>query len=116
MKYELCREQDLEPGQMRTATAGQVAVIVIRKLDGSFRALRDRCPHRGARLSRGLLQEMIDGEQVGTRELRAEVVVRCPWHGYEFDVDSGRCPADPSRVRVKSYPVTVEDGRVLVER
>ena len=41
-------------------------------------------------------------------------VLHCPWHGWEFDLESGRCPED-DRMRVAVYPVRVEDGRVLVE-
>ena len=37
-----------------------------------------------------------------------------PWHGWEFDVDSGHC-VDDERMRVAVYPVRVEEGRVLVE-
>jgi hypothetical protein len=42
-------------------------------------------------------------------------VARCSWHGYEYDVESGECIAD-RRWRVKTYPVTIEHGKVMVER
>jgi 3-phenylpropionate/trans-cinnamate dioxygenase ferredoxin subunit len=41
--------------------------------------------------------------------------MRCPWHGWEFDIASGRSLFDPDGVRVRNYPVTVEDGTVIVE-
>jgi len=41
-------------------------------------------------------------------------VLHCPWHGWEFDVDSGYC-LDDERMRVAVYPVRVEDGLVLVQ-
>jgi nitrite reductase/ring-hydroxylating ferredoxin subunit len=116
VKHEVCDEDDLEPGQMRSVMVGTLAVTLIRKADGSFSALRDRCPHRGAPLSKGLLQRQVHGDAVGIHELRSNVIVRCPWHGYEFDVDTGLCPAEPDRVRVKAYSVTVENGKVMLER
>jgi nitrite reductase/ring-hydroxylating ferredoxin subunit len=116
VKYELCGVDDLQPGEMRAAEAGPVAVVVIRKADGSYRALRDRCSHHGAPLSRGLLEKRVTGDDVGERDLAPDLIVRCPWHGYEFDVDSGLCPADPERVRVKSYELTIENGKVMLER
>lgn len=116
MRYELCSADDLQPGQMRAADAGSISVVVIRKPDGSFRALRNRCAHHGAPLSKGLLETMVRGDEVGHKELSDDLVVRCPWHGYEFGVDTGICPADPDRVRVKAYDVTVEDGMVVMER
>ena len=39
---------------------------------------------------------------------------RCPWHGWEFDIATGVVPAFPER-RVKTWPVTVVDGVVVVE-
>jgi len=35
-------------------------------------------------------------------------ILRCPWHGWEFDITSGRSIFNPHRTRVKTYEVTVE--------
>jgi len=35
-------------------------------------------------------------------------ILRCPWHGWEFDITSGRSIFNPHRVRVRIYEVTVE--------
>jgi 3-phenylpropionate/trans-cinnamate dioxygenase ferredoxin subunit len=60
---------------------------------------------------------MVIGDTVGEyQEARGLYVVRCPWHGYEFEVTSGRCPADPEHERVRVYSVLVEDGTIVVER
>ena len=42
-------------------------------------------------------------------------IVRCPWHGWEFDVRTGRSWCDPKRMRLMNYAVTVEPGAKLVE-
>ena len=43
-------------------------------------------------------------------------ILRCPWHGYEFDLeDGGRTVFTTFKARVRMFPVSVEDGRVLVE-
>jgi nitrite reductase (NADH) small subunit len=115
-KHALFRQSELAPGEFRQASLDGVAVVVLRTADGTLRALRDVCPHQGALLSKGSLEAAVDGADVGRYELRADrAVLRCPWHGYEFDVESGRCLADPGS-RVRAYPVTVEDGIVTVER
>ena len=41
------------------------------------------------------------------REREGEIL-RCPWHGWEFDVTTGRSVFMPDAVRVKSYPVDVQ--------
>jgi nitrite reductase/ring-hydroxylating ferredoxin subunit len=42
-------------------------------------------------------------------------VLTCPWHGWEFDIESGRTIFDPS-VRVKVYEVRVEDDEIVLTR
>jgi nitrite reductase/ring-hydroxylating ferredoxin subunit len=46
------------------------------------------------------------GEYVWAREGE---ILRCPWHGWEFDVTSGRSVCNPHGTRVKTYEVTVEE-------
>jgi 3-phenylpropionate/trans-cinnamate dioxygenase ferredoxin subunit len=41
-------------------------------------------------------------------------VLRCPWHGWEFDLDTGRSLMTPTRVGIRTYPVSVRDGTVMV--
>ena len=117
MRHVVCTLDELPPGAMRSVTVDRVALVVLRTPDGEVRALRDACSHYGARLSRGTLRRMlVHDEEHGYRLLPDRYVVQCPWHGYEFDVADGRCPADPAHERVRSYRATVEGGSVVVER
>jgi 3-phenylpropionate/trans-cinnamate dioxygenase ferredoxin subunit len=43
----------------------------------------------------------------------AGVLVRCPWHKWDFEIATGRCPVDP-RMRVRRYAVRREGGDVVV--
>jgi 3-phenylpropionate/trans-cinnamate dioxygenase ferredoxin subunit len=45
---------------------------------------------------------------------RGRTLVRCPWHGWEFDLATGQSWFDPKRERVRSYPVSIEPGRALL--
>jgi 3-phenylpropionate/trans-cinnamate dioxygenase ferredoxin subunit len=54
----------------------------------------------------GLATATRPGEITYTREGE---ILRCPWHGWEFDLATGRSVFDPNRTRVKSYPVEVEE-------
>jgi nitrite reductase/ring-hydroxylating ferredoxin subunit len=40
-------------------------------------------------------------------------IVACPWHGWEYDLLTGKMLAD-ERIRLKRYPVEVRDGTVYV--
>ena len=106
---------ELEPGGVRAVQVGRVGVVVVRKRDGSFRALRDRCPHQAAPLSEGPLRPKVISSGPGDYGISEDrEILHCPWHNYEFDVDDGISPTDPKKLRVACYPVTVVDGVVTV--
>ena len=42
-------------------------------------------------------------------------MVKCPWHGWEFDIRTGKSWCDPGSVRVRQYTVVVKPGTELVE-
>ena len=108
---------DLQPGQVCAVEIEGVSIAVARKRDGTFRALRNRCPHQGGPLSEGRCEAFLVGPDVGAYAMsEGRDVVRCPWHHFEFDLDTGRSIADPVRYRVRSYPTSVENGQVVVER
>ena len=103
---------DLERDGRLTARLGGREVGVVLGPDGP-RGLRNRCPHHGAPLCLGTVRERLAGSP-GRYERTDRAVLRCPWHGWEFDLDSGACLDEPS-LRVAVYPARVEAGRVLVE-
>ena len=86
--------------------------IGVLRVNGELRGVRNRCPHHGGPLCLGTVRARVEGEP-GAYALAGTHVLRCPWHGWEFDPESGRCLDDDS-MRVAVYPAKVEDGRVLV--
>ena len=88
----------------------EVGAVLVR---GEVRGVRNRCPHHGGPLCRGKVVERLTGAP-GGYALVDEPVLRCPWHGWEFDPATGACLDDPS-LRVAVYPAKREDGRVLVD-
>ncbi|MFN0154440.1 MAG: Rieske (2Fe-2S) protein [Gaiella sp.] len=80
--------------------------------EGRPRGLRNRCPHSGAPLCLGRVSRRVEGSP-GRYLLGERTIVRCPWHGWEYDLEDGSCPDDPS-MRAAVYETRVEDGRVLV--
>ncbi|HEY6762283.1 MAG TPA: Rieske (2Fe-2S) protein [Baekduia sp.] len=108
---------DVAPGALRAATVAGMSVVVARTPAGTVHVLRDLCPHMRARLSHGLLLERVVSPEPGRYALSDdEFVVRCPWHGYDFSVETGRCHADPRRARVRVYDAVVEDGTIYLDR
>lgn len=89
--------------------------IVVVNADGELFAVFNRCPHQQALLSRGRLAGAPAAGPPGTFAYLPDArVLRCPWHHYEFDLRTGRCLADPQRLRVATYEVRVEGEEFVV--
>lgn len=90
--------------------------IGIFNLNGEFFALRNRCPHQGGPLCTGRLSGFLTSTTPGEYQYSREgEILRCPWHGWEFDIRTGQSWFDPARTRVRRYDVQVEPGTTLVE-
>jgi nitrite reductase (NADH) small subunit len=89
--------------------------VGIVRWDGEIYALANVCVHQRGPLCRGTLAARLDAPAPGAMELdEGSPVLACPWHGWEFDVRTGRAIWD-RRYRVRTYRAHVEEGRVLVE-
>ncbi len=78
-------------------------------INGEFYAIRNRCPHQGGPLCRGRVTGFISASQPGEYSYtRRGEIVRCPWHGWEFDIKTGQSWFDPAKTRVRNYKVSVE--------
>ena len=97
-------------GQRKIVEANGISIGVF-NVNGVYYALRNRCPHQGAPLCQGSLKGTTlpsqPGEYVWSREGE---ILRCPWHGWEFDVRTGRSLCNPQKMRVRTYDVTLETG------
>lgn len=112
----LCNRSDLEPGDMRSFQVGRTRIVLCRSGD-SFAALRDICSHHGAALSGGRLGGTnVPCPIVGRYQFgRATEVIRCPRHGHEYDIWTGRSLHNPARERVRAYRVIEEGDAVYVD-
>lgn len=111
----VCSVSELAPGQRkRVEIAGRP--IVVFNLKGEFFALLDRCPHEGGSLFHGDLVGLAESAEPGKYcYSRAGEFVRCAWHGWAFDVRNGQSWCDPGKMRVKTYPVEIEQGDKLTK-
>jgi nitrite reductase/ring-hydroxylating ferredoxin subunit len=91
---------------------GREIGVVRDPLSGELHGVRNRCPHSGAPLCLGTVVDRATGAP-GAYELSGRTVLRCPWHGWEYDLETGAC-LDDDRMRAAVYAVRVENGRVLV--
>jgi nitrite reductase/ring-hydroxylating ferredoxin subunit len=107
-RYIVATVEEIPPGGRKIVEVAGRSIGVF-NLDGEFFALRNRCPHQGGPLCVGALTGLITSSGPGEYEYsRAGEIVRCPWHGWEFDIRTGQSWFDPARVRVRRYEVAVE--------
>jgi nitrite reductase (NADH) small subunit/3-phenylpropionate/trans-cinnamate dioxygenase ferredoxin subunit len=94
----VCRAGDLAEGQAKAVVVGRKVIAVFRS-GGAYHAIDDTCPHMGASLSEGFVENG---------------VVTCPWHAWRFRLADGAW-ADYPRVKIGCYPVRVEGDLVQIE-
>ena len=95
----VAKAADVPVGKAVYVEAARVALAVFNLGGGRFRAVTPLCPHEDGPLAEGWLE--------------ADNVV-CPWHGYDFDLTTGRCNVDAS-LSVGVYETRVVDGEVEVD-
>lgn len=113
-RVRVARAQDIAPGEIAVFDVGSHGIGVVCH-DGDLYAVANVCPHALAPLCRGSLGGTWLPSDKGSWEYGLEgLVLRCPRHGWEYDVRTGRSINDADRRRVKTYPVDVVDGDVYV--
>ncbi len=89
-------------GQIAEGTGAAFAVagrmIAVFNDGGQYRAIDDFCPHMGASLAGGHVE---DG------------IVTCPWHAWRFDISDGTW-CDNKRIKIDAFPVRVQGDEIQV--
>ena len=94
---KVARVGDLVPGKGTVVVVNGTRIAIF-SCDGGIYAIKNSCPHMGGELGEGLLQ----GD-----------IVTCPWHGWRFNVKTGKNP-EAAVVAVRSFEVKVEGDDVYV--
>lgn len=89
---------DVADGEVAAAEIRGQA-LAIYNLGGTFYATEGFCTHGRAHLAEGY----VEGG-----------AIECSMHGGKFDIRSGKAVSPPCRIDLKTYPVIVEGGRILV--
>ncbi|QYB07154.1 Rieske 2Fe-2S domain-containing protein [Rhodococcus sp. USK10] len=88
-------------------------VGIIRTPDKVY-AIGNRCPHQGGPMCLGKMTgTMVPSDPDQYVYDHDGLVVQCPWHAYEFHVDTGESVAGALRGRVPVFEATIRDGNVF---
>jgi len=96
----------LPPGTRRIVRHERIELGVF-NVEGRIRAYRNICPHAGAPVCQGRVSGTTLPSRVYEYDYgRENCILRCPWHGWEFDLATGVHLTDAS-CRLKSLPVEI---------
>jgi 3-phenylpropionate/trans-cinnamate dioxygenase ferredoxin subunit len=114
-QHTVCPAAELQPGTRRIVSLNGISVGVF-NVGGTLHAIRNSCPHRGAPLCEGTIggTMMPSDPQHYVYGMEGRLL-RCPWHGWEIDIASGKPTFNDADRRVRTYAVEVVDGQVVVE-
>ncbi len=89
--------------------------VGILNVDGKFYAFLHRCPHLSGPLCEGKVLGLVYSKGPGDIRFDANrKMLTCPWHGWEFDLDTGQSYWNPSGLRARPMPVEIENGATVV--
>lgn len=89
------------------------------RVNGGFKAYENRCMHQGGPVCEGRIlakvEAVLEEDRNVLREKFSETErhLVCPWHGYEYDIETGQQAGD-TRLRLNSFDVVERDGMVYV--
>lgn len=104
-------EADVPEGGHRIVQVDGREVGVYR-IGGQYYAIMNYCPHQGAPVCVGYVSGTnLPSDVYEYKYARQGQILRCPWHGWEFDIKTGESLFS-SKFRVKTYEVEVKDGKI----
>jgi len=108
-----CRADSVPPGQ-KVIVELHGRTLGIFNVGGKFYALANRCPHQGAPVCLGRIRPQVSAERPAEVCFGSEgAILRCPWHQWEFQIETGQAVADP-RLRIATYETEEIGGIVTV--
>lgn len=108
---------ELDEAGRKIVTVGDTEIGVF-KVSAGYVAYENVCRHQGGPVCTGMLigkvEPVLDGGRlVGERFSAERIHLVCPWHGMEYDIETGTSASDP-RMQLRSYKVTEVEGRLYV--
>jgi nitrite reductase/ring-hydroxylating ferredoxin subunit len=114
-RHVVGRAAEVAPGTSKLVVA-KGREIGIFNVGGKFYALANRCPHKGGPLCSGRITGLAQSNGPGHYRLtRPGEFLRCPWHGWEFEIATGQSYCDPNSLFIRQFEVTVAPGGELVK-
>ncbi len=107
--YQVASCEEITPGKPKIVEVGGKSIGVFFE-SGRYYAILNHCPHFGAPVCRGKVFGAVTSREPGQQSYDdTRPILRCPWHRWEFDMETGRALA-PIKQRLKTYNVAVGES------
>jgi nitrite reductase/ring-hydroxylating ferredoxin subunit len=114
-KHVVAAADDIPPGSRKLVNVKGRPIVVF-NVAGEYFGLLNRCPHQGGNLCEGKLTGLLEAAEPGQyRYSRQGEILRCPWHGWEFDVRTGQSYCEPDKIKARKFDVSLTEGRSIIE-
>ncbi|MCK1993222.1 Rieske (2Fe-2S) protein [Peribacillus muralis] len=113
-RIEVCTFDQLEQERSKVVKINEYE-IAIKNVNGKLYAFQNKCPHMGAPMVCGhVTGTMIPSEPHQYIYGCKDEIIRCPLHGWEFEMETGKSLFDPERMKIKTFDVFQEEGMVVL--
>ncbi len=112
-RYEACTVQEVREKGRKIVQVKNMEIGIF-LVDGQYYAWRNLCPHAAAPICEGrvcgtTLPSMVYEYEYG----REKEILRCPWHGWEFDLKTGLHLTDES-IKLRGYPLEIDGDHIYL--
>ncbi|HZG17729.1 MAG TPA: nitrite reductase small subunit NirD [Candidatus Bathyarchaeia archaeon] len=90
---------EIPPTSSKVVHVGDLEIVIFRLSNGEYRAVENRCPHKGGPLAEGIISGQF---------------VYCPLHDWKVCLEDGKVQA-PDHGCVQTYPIREQDGMLCIE-
>ena len=110
MKVVVARVDDFPDGDRKIIDVNGRSVGVFR-IGSTFYAMRNQCPHHHGPLCIGHIMQRAVSDAPGQVTMTDGVpLIACPWHGWEYDLETGQSWLGPGHVDARKYDIAIEFG------
>lgn len=109
----VCKVEELANGQRKIVSTDRMKIVVV-KMNNQLYAFNNMCPHQGAPLAFGSISGAMEKTEPQMYKYGCHnEVVRCPLHGWAFDMKTGESLFS-KKVKIKTFDVREENGNIIL--
>jgi len=97
---QVCQADDIEAEDVIRFDHGDRTFAIYRSDDDQYYASDGLCTHEKVHLAGGFVMDNI---------------IECPKHNGRFDISTGEAKGAPACIDLRTYPVKVENGQVVID-